>query len=77
LPPINKAFLKRLAASYKEGKGKRKEGEEEIKGEININLEGEAYEEVIFDQEPLPLDLVDVFKKLDKELPKIPDELKM
>ena len=34
-------------------------------------------EEIVFSLEPLNLDLADIYKKLDKELPKIPDEILM
>jgi len=78
LPPINKAFVKRLAASYKEVKTKKtKEIEEEAKNEIGLDLGSDDYEEVIFDQEPIQIDIMDIFKKLEKELPKLPDEIQM
>lgn len=78
LPPINKAFVKRLAASYKEIKPKKtKDLEEEGKTEIGLDLGSDDYEEVIFDQEPIQIDIMDIFKKLEKELPKLPDEIKM
>lgn len=53
------------------------EGEEEEEEGYDPNEYDDHDEEVVFSLEPLNLDLGDIYKKLDKELPKIPDELQM
>jgi hypothetical protein len=75
LPSINKGFIRRLAASYKDPKPRKSGAPEEQKIENKVLEEDE--DDFNTDPESLNIDMNDMFKKLDKELPKIPEEIEM
>lgn len=74
LPSINKGFVRRLAASYKDPKPRKSGAPEEQKIENKI-LDEE--EDVNTDPENFNFDLNEIFKKFEKELPPIPEEIMM
>ena len=71
------AALKDRKASYNDASEEEYDEGEGEEGEEEDEVEDTPDDNDIFNAELANLDLGEVYKKLDKELPKIPDELKM
>lgn len=74
LPQINRPFIKRLNASYLPDirQKKKTDGKDEDKG---TTADGQLEKFLL--QPTLELNLKDIFRLLDKELPPFPDPVKM
>jgi hypothetical protein len=74
LPQINRPFLKRLILSYQpELKAKRLQMQEEGKASIEADMGLIDNGDPILDAAPMAIDFNDVFKRLDKDLPPLPE----
>lgn len=84
LPEINRPFMRKLVQAYSQTSAKDtrkgsmfeeiKEDTETLKEDGLDAKENDEYDH-LFELEPLNLELGEVYKKLDKELPKIPEEI--
>ena len=78
LSEINRPFMRKLTQAYNQNAANRK-GSLADDPNKNANADGlnikEDEDDYSYETEPVNLDLADLYRKLDKELPKIPEEI--